>query len=267
MECRDLTELIRERIAENRTEGAHSLYMEALELARAIVEEGCTELLPEIYRAKPSMAPLHYLWREVERHLKKGGKEAALRWLADERIRVKKSLQDVKRTFISSFPDLKRIATLSYSSTVLECLSDMETVYVGESRPRREGVNLARHLVEKGVRAVAVVDALLPSLVSDLDAAVVGADAVTPEGAVNKVGSYPLALACRDAGRPFIVVASVRKIVPFTPPIPDEDAGELDLPRGVDGLNRYFELVTWDLITAVVVEDGVLKGYPKGNGA
>lgn len=262
MGCQHLRDLIRERLAENRTEGAHSLYMEALELARRVLEEGCTEILLEIRRAKPSMAPLHYLCGEVERRLMEGGVEAALRWLADERGKVTTSLQDVRRTFLSSFPDLRRVATLSYSSTVIECLSDMETVYVGESRPRREGVSMAQRLAGRGVDVVVVVDALLPSLVRELDAAVVGADAVTPEGIVNKVGSYPLALACRHARRPFIVVASVRKIIPFTPPVPEENVQELNLPAGIDGLNRYFETVPWNLITAVVVEGRVLTDYP-----
>ncbi len=56
-----------------------------------------------------------------------------------------------------------------------------------ESRPLFEGVALARELVNAGARVTVITDAQVAVWASRADVALVGADAITPEGVHNKV--------------------------------------------------------------------------------
>ncbi len=83
------------------------------------------------------------------------------------------------------------------------------TVYVPETRPLLQGARLTCWELDKALIDHALItDNAAPSLVKNCDAVVVGADRICADGGVlNKVGTYPLALAAKDANVPFVVVA------------------------------------------------------------
>ncbi len=56
-------------------------------------------------------------------------------------------------------------------------------------------------------------DAALPGLVCRASIVLVGADGVSESDFVNKIGTYPLALAAREAGVPFHVAASLDRFI------------------------------------------------------
>jgi translation initiation factor 2B subunit (eIF-2B alpha/beta/delta family)/8-oxo-dGTP pyrophosphatase MutT (NUDIX family) len=160
------------------------------------------------------------------------------------------------------------VATLSRSGTALAALASADVpVVVAESRVGREGVGAAEDLARAGVGATLVPDAVLPGTLADLAgrptaaSALVGADAVLPDGAaVNRTGSYPLALAADAADRPFRVVAARDKVRPDAA-VPDEaeDATAVyDGDAPVGAACPLFERVPGDLVDAVVTEDGAL---------
>jgi len=96
--------------------------------------------------------------------------------------------------------DASRIVTMSYSSTVIGALRAMGErrdliVTVAESLPGGEGRRTAKILSSEGMATELIPDSLVFSRVKDAAAAIVGADAVTSQGVVNKVGTYALALA------------------------------------------------------------------------
>jgi translation initiation factor eIF-2B subunit delta len=81
-------------------------------------------------------------------------------------------------------------------------------------------------------------------------------------GVVNKVGTYPLALAARAAGVPVYVLSEAAKIAPPTLPLvfeemPPEELLPEPLP-GVTARNVYFDLTSADLIAGLVTEVGFL---------
>jgi translation initiation factor eIF-2B subunit delta len=81
-------------------------------------------------------------------------------------------------------------------------------------------------------------------------------------GVVNKVGTYPLALAARAAGVPVYVLSEAAKIAPPTLPLvfeemPPEELLPEPLP-GVTARNVYFDLTPADLIAGLVTEVGFL---------
>jgi S-methyl-5-thioribose-1-phosphate isomerase len=154
------------------------------------------------------------------------------------------------------------------------------TVYVDETRPLLQGSRLtAWELEQLGVDYRVVIDGAGPSVIARglVDAVVVGADRVAANGdVVNKVGTYPLALAAGRAGVPFVVAAPESTIDPATPDgagveietRPDAEvvewAGVRATPPGARALNLAFDVTPADLVTAVVTEDRVVRGSTTG---
>ncbi len=161
------------------------------------------------------------------------------------------------------------VATLSASSAVRDALllakrlNRAPRVLLSESRPLFEGRALAAGLAAAGIPVWLVVDAALPMLLSGARMVWIGADAITDRGVVNKVGSFALALAAREHSVPVYVIATRRKFLPASTGAlkiqelsPDEVWTEA--PRGVLPRNVCFELVPFELIRGIVVEDAVL---------
>jgi len=159
------------------------------------------------------------------------------------------------------------VATLSRSGTVGRALAATDVaVVVGESRLGREGVETAEAL---GDRATLVPDPVLPGTLAGLagrpraGSVLLGADAVLPDGSVvNRTGSYPLALAAREAGAPVRVVAARDKVrAAGGDGVPAEREPPTELYDGaapVATATPLFERVPASLVDAVVTEAGVL---------
>ncbi|MFC6874585.1 NUDIX domain-containing protein [Halobellus marinus] len=129
--------------------------------------------------------------------------------------------------------DATVVATLSRSGTVQEAIaslasegdatadsgdtrSGLSALVVAESRPEREGVGVAEWAARATDASVTLTtEAALPSALAthEVDAVLVGADAVLPTGdVVNKTGTRVLVLAAREIGIPVYVVAAADKI-------------------------------------------------------
>ena len=106
-----------------------------------------------------------------------------------------------------------------------------------------------------------------------VDLVVVGADRIAANGdVVNKIGTYPLALAAARAGIPFVVAAPESTIDPATPAGADVEieirhADEIlprDTPAGTRALNYAFDVTPADLVTAIVTDERIIHGKPLG---
>jgi translation initiation factor 2B subunit (eIF-2B alpha/beta/delta family) len=73
---------------------------------------------------------------------------------------------------------------------------------------------MARRLAAAGINVTLITDAQAGVFVEQADVVLLGADAVTPDGVVNKVGSRLLALAAKAAGVPVVAVTECLKISP-----------------------------------------------------
>jgi methylthioribose-1-phosphate isomerase len=105
-----------------------------------------------------------------------------------------------------------------------------------------------------------------------IDVVITGADRIAANGDVaNKVGTYPLALAARANGVPFIVAAPLSTIDPDTP---DGDAIPIELrsasevlevhgarvaPEDTQAYNPAFDVTPASLVSAIVTELGVVR--------
>jgi methylthioribose-1-phosphate isomerase len=92
----------------------------------------------------------------------------------------------------------------------------------------------------------------------------VGADAIAPAWFLNKTGTRMLAAAATQQGVPVYVVASRDKFVgrelAARLVIRSGEPAEVwdSPPDGVDVRNPYFELIPFDLVTAVISDVGIL---------
>jgi S-methyl-5-thioribose-1-phosphate isomerase len=148
-------------------------------------------------------------------------------------------------------------------------------VYVDETRPLLQGSRLtAWELDRLGIDYRVVVDGAGPTVIARglVDAVVVGADRVAANGdVVNKVGTYPLALACARAGVPFVVAAPESTIDDATPTgsgVEIETRSDAEVlewsgvrvaPAGARALNLAFDVTPADLVTAIVTDDRVIR--------
>jgi methylthioribose-1-phosphate isomerase len=151
-------------------------------------------------------------------------------------------------------------------------------IFADETRPFLQGARLtAWELRHDGLDVTILPDAAGPSLIARgrVQGVVVGADRIAANGDVaNKIGTYPLALACRVHGVPFLVAAPTTTIDLATPdgasiPIEERDGREvLELPlpgggtasfapRGVSALYPAFDVTPSPLVDAIVTERGV----------
>lgn len=151
----------------------------------------------------------------------------------------------------------------------------VELVHVDETRPLLQGARLtAWELAADGIDHVVQVDSAAPGAIlrGIVDAVVIGADRIAGNGdTANKVGSVGLALACADAGVPFVVAAPWSTVDLATPDgtgivIEERDTAEVTslagvptAPAGTRAYNPAFDVTPARLIDAVVTERGVAE--------
>lgn len=253
-------------IAADTVHGSAALSIRALEVLRdqTAVAESWAELVEtalELHDARPTMAVLENRLNRVM-----SAADQSPEAVHDRAIEEIGAALDADATAAATAADRLEgpIATLSWSGTVRDTLSELGApVTVAESRPDREGIELAESVASEGVDVTVTVDAALPSMLSDREfgAVLVGADTILPNGdIVNKVGTRMLALAADRADVPVYVVAARDKVA-TDDTFHTEEGPETAVYEGEEAItarNPIFDLTPGDLITGVLTEDGLL---------
>ena len=143
-------------------------------------------------------------------------------------------------------------------------------VFATEVRPRNQGHITIRTLNDAGIKTNFIVDSAVRSFINDVDLVIVGADAVTVNGAVvNKIGTSQVAHTASEARVNVIVAAETYKFAPRTvvgelirieerPPgevLPDEIARTLP---NVTVRNPAFDVTPAEYIDLIVTEQGAI---------
>ena len=148
-------------------------------------------------------------------------------------------------------------------------------VYVDETRPFLQGARLtAWELEQERIPYTLITDSMAGHFLArgDVDLVLVGADRIAANGDVaNKVGTYPLAVLCKENGLPFYVVAPTSTIdltVPDGGAIPIEErspeevthvAGRRIAPRGARAAHPAFDVTPARYVSAIVTERGIAR--------
>ncbi|MDD1688670.1 MAG: ribose 1,5-bisphosphate isomerase [Methanoregula sp.] len=90
-------------------------------------------------------------------------------------------------------------------------------VFATEVRPRNQGYITIRTLNDAGIKTNFIVDSAVRSFINEVDLVIVGADAVTVNGAVvNKIGTSQVAHTAHEARVNVLVAAETYKFAPRT---------------------------------------------------
>lgn len=258
-------------IAADDEHGAATLSIHALEVLRdraaLLVDEGesdaeeLTALARRLLRARPSMAVVR---NRLARVLADADDPEVIETAATEGIERAAAADRAAAFRAAGVVDSATVLTLSRSSTVLETLGQgtAERVFVAESRPAREGIGVAETLAE-GCQVTVHTDAAVAHLLATvpIDAVLVGADTVLPDGSVvNKTGTRGAALAAANEDVPVYAAAAADKIT--TRESVNLESGDVaavyDGEAPLDVRNPTFDVTPATAIEGVVTERGVL---------
>jgi ribose 1,5-bisphosphate isomerase len=133
------------------------------------------------------------------------------------------AVEDIARFGARHIRDGDVILTHCNSEVALGCIIEAHRsgkeieVFATEVRPRNQGYLTIRTLNDAGIKTNFIVDSAVRSFINDIDLVIVGADAVTVNGAVvNKIGTSQVAHTAKEARVNMIVAAETYKFAPRT---------------------------------------------------
>jgi translation initiation factor 2B subunit (eIF-2B alpha/beta/delta family) len=231
------------------------------------VVETCAAMI----EAQPAMAPLANLASAVARAARaratltpRAAADAALAFISDAERRAAETASHAARLVREG----QTVLTHSRSSTVLAALNEARshgrsfTVVATESRPMLEGRALAEHLSSQSISVTVIADAAAALMMDSVDVVLVGADRVTPDSVVNKIGTRMIALAALERGIPVYALSDSSKFINFSEPSSLEGerrSGDELWPQAPGQLvvaNYYFEPTPLTYFTAIITEGG-----------
>lgn len=120
--------------------------------------------------------------------------------------------------------DGSTILTHSRSRVVYETLLEAGRlkkrfrVYITESCPDKNGLELHKWLQEAGIPSTVILDAAAGYILEKVDFVLIGAEGVVENGGViNKIGTFPIAVCARAMNKPVYVLAESFKFVRLYP--------------------------------------------------
>ena len=224
-------------------------------------------------RAQPTMAPVLNLSNKVLQAMGDNGPRSEdlkprIRGLAGTMMnQLDTSMARIALHAEQLLDDGAVVLTHSNSAAVKKTILNAKdsgktlSVICTESRPMREGLELARDLAHHGVHVTFISDAAAASLVREATVIMVGADSVSQRGLVNKIGTRGLALAAREEGIPLFVLCGSQKFIPEAFVVIEKTKSEDELLTdpvpNLSVRNVYFDTTPLEYLRGVVTEEGL----------
>ncbi|MBR9678981.1 MAG: translation initiation factor eIF-2B [Nanoarchaeota archaeon] len=158
------------------------------------------------------------------------------------------------------------VFTHCHSSSVMRVFKQASkktdfSVVCTETRPLFQGRKTAKELVSMGIETKMVVDSHAFSEIKDCNKIFLGADVLSGEGFVNKVGSYNVAYAAKVFKKILYVCSHTLKYSPKIASIEQRSPSEVwkNPPKSLIIENPSFEIIPWKFVKRVVSERSVKK--------
>lgn len=205
----------------------------------------------------------------------------------DEDIKINKAIGSWGAQFIKdgdtvlTHCNAGSLATGGYGTATAPMLVAREqgkkfSVIADETRPVLQGARLtAWELMQEGIDVTLITDNTAGALMKKgaINLAIVGTDRTVLNGDVaNKIGTYSVAVLCKEHGIPFYVAAPMSSIDFTIPtgdliPIEERDAEEVTnvfgrcriAPAGVKVKNLAFDVTPAKYVTAIITELGAFR--------
>ena len=159
--------------------------------------------------------------------------------------KIQNVLLDKKYIEHSQFLFSKSVELLTFSNSssirnVIDYYSDkVSKIFCCHSLPLGEGKKLNEYFQKKSINSTLIEDSEISNYISQIDFILIGADAITENFFINKVGSLQLALLANYFQKHIYVIASKSKIV---------NTDRLDLTK----LGQYFERIENKFVTKLI---------------
>jgi len=176
-------------------------------------------LFKRVLRERPSNAASLNILRETGLYLLKRGFDGLKAFLTDLRDKIIAACREAARVASHRVVDGDVLMTISDSVCLREMFKDLVErgvrfeVYVAESRPGMEGLDLADFLDKLGVKTYLIVDSAMRFFMKDVDKVFIGSEALVINGAVvGKIGTSLLALIANEARVRVFAIAPLYKL-------------------------------------------------------
>ncbi len=206
------------KIINDKTSGSSELFIKINKLLLDSLPDKKTlkEISREIQNKLSHFAILDNFFNDLKKILNRNNikeLEAFLKNTSGENENCERIAEKLRKRILN----FKRIVTISRSGTFLNVISFADPkrkieITVLESRPENEGRLTVKDLLAKGFKVKLITDAMMAFAVQNTDAVIIGADSVFKNGnVINKSGSLPLAVLCKEYRKPFYVITTKSK--------------------------------------------------------
>ncbi len=258
--------------------------------------EGMQPIFNTLLGTRPTAVNIHWAVVRIKKFLQENNRESIDRlkqMLIDESNRILEEDITVNRAIgewgaqfirdgdtILTHCNAGSLATGGYGTATAPMLVAKEQgkrihVIADETRPVLQGARLTSwELMQSGIPVTLITDNTAGALMKRgmIDLAIVGTDRTTRNGDVaNKIGTYTVAVLCREHGIPFYVAAPLSSIdfdmasgdlIPIEERSADEVRtvnGHQVAPEGVNVINLAFDVTPAKFVSAFFTEKGAFK--------
>lgn len=269
-------------LAADNLSGAGEIYLRAVQTLHthfASLAEGPEALrdwphwLRGLLQAQSMMAPLYNLCNRLALVLESGEHaqpRSEILKILDEELAHTLSRESLMAQHASqAISSWRRVMTHSYSSAVAAALQHAQAtnaaleVFVSEARPMNEGRRMAERLAQAGIMVHFFVDDARGRFIAAVDGVLLGADRISENVFVNKIGTASLVNLAGLHGKPVFIVSQTNKFWPSRLH-QQEEAGHLPeeiwphAPANVLLHNFYFEEIALAPGIGILTENGLL---------
>ena len=258
--------------------------------------EGMQPIFNTLLGTRPTAVNIHWAVIRIKKYLQENNRESIdklKQMLIDESNRILEEDIAVNRAIgewgaqfirdgdtILTHCNAGSLATGGYGTATAPMLVAKEQgksihVIADETRPVLQGARLtAWELMQSDIPVTLITDNTAGALMKRgmIDLAIVGTDRTTRNGDVaNKIGTYTVAVLCKEHGIPFYVAAPLSSIDFDMPsgdliPIEERSADEVRTvnghqvaPEGVNVINLAFDVTPAKFVSAFFTEKGAFK--------
>jgi methylthioribose-1-phosphate isomerase len=258
--------------------------------------EGLQPIFDTMLATRPTAVNIHWAVERIKRFIAQNKDEPIdklklllvdeAKKILEEDIAINKAIGEYGARFIRDGDTILThcnagsLATGGYGTATAAMLVAKEQgkriqVIADETRPVLQGARLtAWELMQAEIQVTLITDNTAGALMKRgmIDLAIVGTDRTTRNGDVaNKIGTYPVAILCREHGIPFYVAAPMSSIDFNMPsgdliPIEERDPDEVRkihgfniAPEGVHVINLAFDVTPAKYVSAFFTERGAFR--------
>ncbi len=237
---------------------------------KSVQIQGATNIAKAALRAyslKPTKSSINQLikLRPTEPALQNALKYAEKFSIENALNHFENAQQFINYYFLKIIQKNSIIMTHCHSNTIEQALASAHksgkrfSVFNLETRPLMQGHITAKRLAKYGIPVTISVDSAMDSIIEKCDFIVLGADAVTIKGVLNKVGSRAIAELAHQHKKPVYIVTDSWKFSKSSIPIEQRNKNEVwsSAPKNVKINNPAFEIINSKYITKIISEIGI----------